>query len=144
MNDMFSFGGASMESALHPYGNRKDSEEIRRAIDLITMERFEDADGFLSNMAEEKRDARWYYLSAVANYRMGNNIRASEQIKEAVRLEPENRTYRRMQVYFRQTEHTYMRNRREYQGYGKGTQKLCAGVCAAEVVFVICCQRGIM
>ncbi len=36
----------------------------------------------------------WYYLAAMANMGMGNNVTALDQIREAVRQEPDNMQYR--------------------------------------------------
>ena len=48
----------------------------------------------LSSLKE--RNAQWYYLSAVANMGLGNNVNAMNHIREAVRLEPDNMQYRMM------------------------------------------------
>lgn len=41
------------------------------------------------------RNARWYYLSALADYSMGDYFSARENIGQAVRLDPGNEGYRR-------------------------------------------------
>ena len=41
----------------------------------------------------ENRDARWYYLSALANDGLGNQVTALEHIRRAVSMEPENAEY---------------------------------------------------
>lgn len=40
------------------------------------------------------RNAQWYYISAVANANIGNNIMAREQAQQAVNMEPNNPQYR--------------------------------------------------
>ncbi len=42
------------------------------------------------------RSAQWYYLHAVANYGMGNNINAVQDAMQAVNLEPDNFQYRQL------------------------------------------------
>ena len=39
------------------------------------------------------RDARWYYLSALANDGLGNQVTALEHIRRAVSMEPDNQVY---------------------------------------------------
>ena len=39
-------------------------------------------------------NGEWYYLAAMANMGMGNNVTALDQIREAVRQEPDNMQYR--------------------------------------------------
>ena len=43
-----------------------------------------------------ERNAEWYYLSAVANYGMGNKMVALNYAKTAVSMEPSNSTYRKL------------------------------------------------
>ena len=39
------------------------------------------------------RNGQWYYLSSMANMGLGNNVNALNDIREAVRLEPDNAQY---------------------------------------------------
>lgn len=43
-----------------------------------------------------RRNARWYYLSGIANYNAGNSVTALRHAREAVRQEPGNAEYRRV------------------------------------------------
>lgn len=40
------------------------------------------------------RNARWYYLSAIANFNIGNTVTALRHARQAVMLEPDNAEYR--------------------------------------------------
>ena len=42
------------------------------------------------------RNAQWYYLSALANARMGSNINAKEHARKAVEMDPNNMQYRQL------------------------------------------------
>lgn len=44
----------------------------------------------------QNRTAKWYYLSAQANYGMGNNVIAKEHAQKAVEMEPDNFLYRQL------------------------------------------------
>ena len=46
----------------------------------------------LSSLSQ--KNGEWYYISSMANMGMGNNVKALEHIREAVRLEPGNTQYR--------------------------------------------------
>ena len=40
-----------------------------------------------------ERNANWYYLSALANNGLGNQVTALEHIRKAVSMEPDNQQY---------------------------------------------------
>lgn len=42
------------------------------------------------------RNARWYYLSAMANSGQGNNVLAKEHARQAAQMEPDNLIYRQL------------------------------------------------
>ena len=58
-----------------------DSQDIRQAIDFINMGRYQYADSTLNAMPGAARNARWYYLSALANYGLNNQMLAVSQIR---------------------------------------------------------------
>ena len=53
--------------------------------------RYHEALNLLGNVTE--KTARWYYLSALANDGLGNQVTALEHIRRAVSMEPDNREY---------------------------------------------------
>ena len=65
-----------------------DSEDIRQAIDFINMGRYQYADSTLNAMPGSQRNARWYYLSALANYGLNNQMLAVSQIQKACSWTP--------------------------------------------------------
>ncbi len=60
----------------------------------LQMYRFADALRLLD--AIEKRNGEWYYLAAIAHYNMGNKTTALNYADQAVRLDPNNMSYRRL------------------------------------------------
>lgn len=66
-------------------------EEVYRSLDERN---YPKAIRLLEGMSE--RDARWHYLSAIANVGMGNSIRATELARIAVSIEPSNPEYRNL------------------------------------------------
>ncbi len=53
----------------------------------------------LNNIPSSGRNARWYYLSALASNGAGNTATALEQIRRACTLDPGNADYQRAQQH---------------------------------------------
>ena len=84
------FGGYSGNS-----GNAyQDEESVRRqaAANYIQSGHFREAMNVLQSLSQH--NGQWYYLSSMANMGLGNNVTALDQIREAVRQEPNNMQYR--------------------------------------------------
>ena len=82
----------------NPYGSYSgqsshsgDGDYQQAAYQYIRFGRYREALNVLSNCAE--RSARWYYLSAMANQGLGNQVTALEHIRRAVSMEPDNQEY---------------------------------------------------
>lgn len=76
------------------YGSSEEEVEMRAAANFINNRMFREAMNVLNQIAG--RSAQWYYLHAVANYGMGNNINAVQDAMQAVNLEPDNFQYRQL------------------------------------------------
>ena len=81
------------------YGNAgssayQDEESMRRraAANYVQSGHFQEAMNVLDSLGQ--KNGEWYYLAAMANMGMGNNVTALDQIREAVRQEPDNMQYR--------------------------------------------------
>lgn len=68
-----------------------DENYMRGAESYIRFGRWQEALNILNSCAT--RNARWYYLSAVANQSLGNNVTAMEHMRKAVSMDPENQEY---------------------------------------------------
>ena len=79
-------GGYSQQS----YGSTGDQYQ-QAAAQYIRFGRYQEALNTLNNATE--RNARWYYLSALANDGLGNQVTALEHIRRAVSMEPDNYEY---------------------------------------------------
>lgn len=83
------------------------------------------------------RTAEWYYLSAVANFNIGNRVAAMNQIDEAVRMEPSNYLYLQTQAQIQGNAGQYARRS---QMFGmpnlSSLNTLCIGLCLAR----LCCR----
>ena len=89
--------------------------EVRAAIDAINAGAYQQAISILNAITSGGRDARWYYLSALANDGAGNSLMALEQIRRAVRMDPNNPDYQRAQRKFQQDSTEY-----QEEGQAKG------------------------
>lgn len=131
------FGGYSRQEK--PRGQAGDSMDILRAIDAINTRRYDLALSILSNVAAADRNARWYYLSAVANMELGREVTALEHIQRAVQMDPGNEEYRRILAQLRQTGNTYRQTGRAYHMDTAQMQKFCCQLCAAQLLCRFCC-----
>lgn len=72
--------------------DQSDKERYQQAAwQYIRFHRYQEALNILSSIPD--RDARWYYLSALANRGVGNQVTALEHIKRAVSMDPANMEY---------------------------------------------------
>lgn len=117
-----------------------DSEDIRQAIDFINMGRYGYANNTLNSIVSNRRNARWYYLSALANAGLGNTILAAEQINKAVMMEPNNQIYQQTKQSFYKTGNIYNEAGQEFWRYAEGMNRLCMGFCATQFFFLFCCR----
>ncbi len=115
-----------------------DSETMRQAIDFINMGKYQFADSVLNGMPGAERNARWYYLSSLANYGLNNQMLAVAQIQKALQLEPNNPLYQRTLQSFRYAENVYSQNSQSYQRQAEGMDKLCRSFCLAQLFCMFC------
>ncbi len=132
--DFFGFGftGSGNQAGSRPQNQPGDSWEIQQVIQCVNGGRYGAALQILASIPSTGRNARWYYLSALANKGAGNTVLAMEHIQRAVQLDPNNSTYRQLLQHYRQSEQSYERNA---QGYSAGTSivpSLCAGFCLTQ------------
>ena len=117
------FGGSYQRT----YSNESQGDAYQRsAYNYIRYRRYREALNVLQNCKE--RDARWYYLSALANNGLGNQVTALEHIRRAVSMDPDNLTY---QQVLRQIEYggtAYRQQAGSYRGFTTGGNP-CANLC---------------
>lgn len=87
----------------------------RSAYNYIRYGRYREALNVLQNCTE--RNAQWYYLSAVANDGLGNQVTALEHIKRAVSMDPSNPLYLRMLNQIEHGSATYRQQAGNYRGF---------------------------
>ena len=104
------FGGAQWRQQ----GNTGDQYQ-RAAEQYIYYGRYREALNVLASA--QNRTARWYYLSALANDGLGNQVTALEHIRRAVSLEPDNMEYLQALNQIENGGATYRRQAGNFRGF---------------------------
>jgi len=135
------FGGAENASGSTVQQESTDTYEMRHAVDAINSRQYAVAINQLSQVLSSRRNARWYYLSAVANHGAGNTMLALEHIQKAVQMEPNNPVYHRTLQQYRRAGQTYQQQGRGYGMDAMAMQRFCCHLCALNFFcrFCFCC-----
>jgi len=102
------------------------SQSFQLAYQYIYFGQYVQALHILSGVQE--RNGQWYYLSALANQGLGNQVTALEHIRRAVSMDPENETYLRTLDRIENGGAEYRRQAGNYRGYtsdGDSMWRLC-------------------
>ncbi len=142
--DLFGFGGYTQAQAAPPTEQPGDTELVRMAIRAINTRQFSAAIAHLQNVVSAQRNARWYYLSSVANRGAGNAIQAVEHMTRACQMDPNNGLYRTLLNQYRQAGHTYQQNAQGHNTTVFDPTRLCYLCCLAQMCcpyarFAFCC-----
>ncbi len=129
-----------------PFGGyrqqRSQQDQYQQAAyQYIRFGRYQEALNALGSSSQ--RDARWYYLSALANDGLGNQVTALEHIRRAVSMEPDNMEYLSA---LNQIEHggaAYRRQAGNFRGFTMGGDP-CTNLCLCYLMNIFCCGgRGL-
>ena len=140
--DFFGFGGGYTGSVQPPQEMPGDSPAIRQVIRDINQRQYQAAVTRLQNIVSVSRDARWYYLSGVANHGAGNLILATEHMQRAVQLDPNNQLYHTLLRQYRQAGQTYQNNARGFDMRAMDPSRLCLTLCFLQM-FCPFCRYGL-
>ena len=127
------FGGYQRSS----YGESEEDLYQRSAYQYIRYGRYQEALNSLSNSPE--RNARWYYLSALANDGLGNQVTALEHIRRAVSMEPDNITYLDTLNQIENGGAAYRRQAGNFGGFSMRGNP-CASFILCWLVNLFCCR----
>lgn len=130
-DDIFGFGGAQQAST-RAHSHPEDGMEMQRVVGAINSGQFQAAITILSKMPSSCRNARWYYLSALANNGLGNHVLAVDHMQKAAQLDPNNRTYAQLLYQFRRAGQTYEQNAEGFNMHAIDLHKICMGLCCAQ------------
>ena len=136
-DDLFGFGSSAYQAA-PPTEQPGDSELVRQAIRAISQRQYQAAIAQLQNVVSTQRNARWFYLSGVANHGAGNTIQAAEHMTRACQMDPSNGLYRSLLNQYRAAGQTYTTNGQGYSRAGFNPMMLCYLCCMMQW----CCPYG--
>lgn len=130
------FGGAWQRSYQQSQQSTGDQYQ-QAAAQYIRFGRYQEALNVLSSCPE--RNARWYYLSALANDGLGNQVTALEHIRRAVSMEPDNQVYLRTLDEIENGGAAYRRQAGNFGGFAMGGSSL-ASLCICYILQLFCCR----
>ena len=109
------------------------------AYNYIRFGRYQEALNALSNAAQ--RNARWYYLSALAHDGLGNQVTALEHIRRAVSMEPDNQEYLQALDEIEGGGASYRRQAGSFRGFQMHADP-CSSLCFCYLAQLFCCRGG--
>lgn len=117
------------------YTNTGDNYQ-QAAYNYIRFGRYQEALNALNNAAD--RNARWYYLSALANDGLGNQVTALEHIRRAVSMEPDNAEYLELLSQIENGGSAYRRQAGNFRGFEMRGDP-CTNLCLCWLFNLFCC-----
>lgn len=126
------FGGYSRQTYSEEHGDQYQ----KSAYQYIRFRRYAEALNTLNNSTE--RNARWYYLSALANDGLGNQVTALEHIRRAVSMEPDNQEYLWTLERIENGGAAYRESAGHFRGFTMGGDP-CSQLCLCYLVNIFCC-----
>jgi len=131
------YGGYQQRS----YGETDSGDNYQKAaMNYIRFGRFQEALNALNNAAE--RNARWYYLSALANNGLGNQVTALEHIRRAVSMEPDNQEYLNALNAIEHGGAAYRQQAGNFTGFEMRSNP-CMNLCLCYLCQMFCCGRPV-
>lgn len=142
------FGGYGYGNRGNGYGGNASYQqeqdttvEMRAAKNYIDTGHYAEALNALNSVPPGKRNARWYYLSALAQSGLHNNAQAMEYARQAVSMEPGNMYYQQLLSQLQSGGAWYGQRGEQYgrQTFGRGN--ICCSIMALELC-CMCCNGG--
>lgn len=137
------FGGFGGQSQSYQQEVPQDEQYLRSAAQYIQSGYYREGLNVLEQIPMDKRRGIWYYYSAFANYRTGNNATALEHAKIACEFEPSNFQYRQLLSIITGGETRYQQRSGQYGG--NPTMQMpnyCARTAMAFLCMSMCCGGG--
>lgn len=119
----------------------KDEQYMRAALNYIQNGYYREG----LNVLEEVEDRRgpWYYYSAIANYKVGNNAIALDHAKTACAFDPDNPYYRSLLSSLTGGEDRYQKRSAGYGGNpSMQGSNYCMQICGTALCASMCCSGG--
>ena len=128
------------------YHQKYADSHLQAAYNYILYRRYREALNVLEQF-EGAKNAAWYYLSALANHGLGNQVTALEHMRKAVSMEPDNQEYLNALDRMEHGGDTYRRQAGNFRGFDLGMNPcttlclcmLCNRLCPGLGYWFLCC-----
>ena len=144
-DDFWGFGGQGFggQSTGRQQSETKDEQYLRSAANYIQNGYYREGLNVLEQVQD--RRGRWYYYSALANYRVGNNAIALDHARTACAFEPDNYYYASLLQRLQGGETRYQQRSSQYGGNpSMAGSNYCGQICGTCLVMNLCCGGGYM
>lgn len=132
------FGNYGYGQRQYTYEEPRNSSAFQNAWRFVQNGAYAQALDELNRTPPRERNARWYYLSGLANSGVGNKILALQHLQQAVRMEPGNPEYQ--QAFFRmQTGSQFYQNNADANFCTTGGLFPCLSLCLCSSLCNGCC-----
>ena len=132
-------GGYQSYGSTSGSGYGSSDLKYQKVYDYINFRQYSNAMSELNRIPLPDRDGRWYYLSAITNAGMGNNIQAQNDINKAMSIEPSNPEYRNFATQLQMNTRRYQ-NSPYTRGSGKGDSCGTGNFCCDLWIADSCCE----
>ena len=134
------FGGYYQQR--RSYNQKYADSHMQATYNYILYRRYREALNVLAQM-NRVHDADWYYLSALANQGVGNQVTALEHMRKAVSMDPSNQEYLNALDRMEHGGDTYRRQAGNFRGFTMGGDP-CTNLCLCYLFNIFCCGgRGL-
>lgn len=129
------FGGYQRRSS----SQQESMDQYQQAaLQYVRMRRYQEALNVLNNST--LRNASWYYISALANDGLGNQVTALEHIRKAVAMDPDNAIYAYTLQRIQNGGTEYRRQAKKFRGFDMRDNS-CIELLLCWFVNIVCCGR---
>lgn len=147
------YGGYGSRGGYDPFGqwyeqqrqqarSREDrwgSNGEKAAYSYLQTGRYQEALNALNNTPAAERRDTWYYLSALANYNLGNRVTAIEHIRRAISMAPDNQEYQEVLERMESGDTVYRQRAGQFTGLFDHSQAWCLPLCLCFGSRFFCC-----
>ena len=129
------FGQTAQYSGYQGYAG---SSQYQAAIHYINGGQYQMALNVLESIPTAARDAEWFFLSANANYGLGNRITALDHAQKAASMDPSNLQYLLFLQQLQQGSGNYQRQSAQFETVHFNPMNLCTTMCCASMMSQFC------
>ena len=135
------FGQTAQYGGYRRYGGYQSyagSSQYQAAIHYINSGQYQMALNVLESIPGGGRDAEWFFLSANANYGLGNRIAALDHAQKAASMDPSNLQYLLFLQQIQQGSGNYQHQSTQFETVHFNPMNLCTTMCCASVMSQFC------